>query len=67
MITIYSKEGCPKCRVLKMKLEQKGLEYAECQDTAEMLKMGLKSLPVMMCVDGQLLKFEEAVKYVNSL
>jgi hypothetical protein len=50
-----------------MKLEQKGLEYAECLDTAEMLKMGLKSLPVMLCADGQLMKFEEAVKYVNNL
>lgn len=67
MITIYSKEGCPKCRVLKMKLEQKGLEYVECQDTQKMVEMGLKSLPVMMCVDGTLMKFEEAVKYVNSL
>ena len=67
MITIYSKEGCPKCRVLKMKLEQKGIEYAECIDTAEMLRMGLKSLPVLMDVDGNLMKFEEAVKYVNSL
>ena len=67
LITIYSKEGCPKCRVLKMKLEQKGIEYAECLDTQKMMELGLKSLPVMMCADGQLYKFEEAVKYVNQL
>ena len=48
-----------------MKLEQKGIEYAECIDTAEMLRMGLKSLPVMMLADGELMKFEDAVKYVN--
>ena len=67
MITIYSKEGCPKCRVLKMKLDKKGIEYAECLDTEKMQEMGLKSLPVMLCADGELLKFEEAVKYVNQL
>ena len=66
MITIYSKVGCPRCKVLKMKLEQKGLEYAECQDTEKMIDMGLKSLPVL-AVDDKMLKFEDAVKYVNNL
>ena len=49
-----------------MKLEQKGLEYAECQDTEKMIDMGLKSLPVL-AVDDKMLKFEDAVKYVNNL
>lgn len=66
MITIYSKEGCPKCKVLKMKLEQKGIEYEDCQDIDRMLEMGLMSLPAMS-VDENLMKFEDAVKYVNSL
>lgn len=66
MITIYSKVGCPKCKVLKMKLEQKGLEYTDCQDTEKMISMGLKSLPVL-AVDDKMMKFEEAVKYVNNL
>ena len=66
MITIYSKVGCPRCKVLKMKLEQKGLEYAECQDTEKMIDMGLKSLPVL-AEDDKMLKFEDAVKYVNNL
>lgn len=66
MITVYSKDGCPKCRVLKMKLEQKGLEYEDCHDLDKAMGMGLKSFPVM-CVDGEILKFEDAVKYVNKL
>lgn len=64
MITIYSSDGCPKCRVLKMKLEQKGMEYTDCKDEEKMVEMGLTSLPVMD-VDGELLTFEQAVKFVN--
>lgn len=66
MITIYSKVGCPKCKVLKMKLDQKGMEYDECQDQEKMAGLGFKSLPVLD-VDGTVMKFEDAVKYVNQL
>ena len=66
MITIYSKEGCPKCKVLKMKLEQKGIEYTDCQDVDLMLSKGMMSLPQMQ-VDDDLMRFEDAVKYVNRL
>ncbi len=64
MITIYSKQGCPKCNVLKLKLERKGIEYTENQDVNVMIEKNILSLP-MMDVDGTLLTFEEAVKYVN--
>lgn len=64
MNTVYSKVGCPKCRVLKMKLEQKGIEYKECQDMEKMIGMGFMSLP-MLEIDGKILTFEEAVKYIN--
>ena len=66
MITVYSKPGCPKCRVLKMKLDKKGIEYDDFQDVDKMMKMGLLSLPIL-CVDGKMIKFEDAVKYVNEL
>lgn len=64
MNTVYSKVGCPRCRVLKMKMEQKGIEYEECQDMEKMIGMGFKSLP-MLEIDGKTLTFEEAVKYIN--
>lgn len=47
-----------------MKLEQKGMEYTDCKDEEKMVEMGLTSLPVMD-VDGELLTFEQAVKFVN--
>lgn len=64
MVTIYSKEGCPKCRALKMKLDMKGIAYEESHDYTRMQEQGLLSLPVME-VDDRLLTFEQAVKYVN--
>lgn len=66
MITIFSKEGCPKCRVLKMKLEQKGIQYEDRHDVEKLQELGFKSLPILD-VDGSMMKFEDAVKYVNGL
>ena len=64
MITVYSKPDCPKCYVLKAKLNQKGIEYSEIQDVDKMIEMNILSLP-MMDVDGALLTFEKAIEYVN--
>ena len=64
MITIYTKEGCPKCKILKLKLAQKNMEYKEVNDIDLMISMGIKSAP-QMDVDGQMYDFPEAIKYVN--
>lgn len=63
MYTIYS-TGCPKCKILKAKMEQKGLKYEECQDVSRMEELGIRSVPVLE-VDGKLLTFVEAVQYIN--
>lgn len=63
MYTIYS-TGCPRCKILKAKMDQKHLEYEECTDVDKMLKIGIKSVPVLG-VEDKLLTFEEAVKFVN--
>ena len=63
MYTIYS-TGCPRCKVLKTKMEQKGIEYNECQDVDKMRAMGIRSVPVL-AVDDRLLTFEDAIKFIN--
>lgn len=69
MITIYTTATCPRCKVLKMKLDQKGIAYEECLDEAKMQEMGIESVPAMavdgLSVDGELLDFAAAIKYVN--
>lgn len=64
MITIYTTQTCPKCKILKKKLQEKGIEYKEFNDEDEMQSMGILSVPVMD-VDGEQLDFPAAIKYVN--
>lgn len=63
MIKLYS-TGCPKCEVIKKKLEAKNIKYIECGDVEEMKARGIRFLPVIE-VDGQLLEFSEANKWIN--
>ena len=64
MVTVYTSPTCGRCKVLKMKLAQAGIEFEECQDVERMQAMGVESLP-MLAMDNRLLTFEEAVKYLN--
>ena len=59
-------QGCPKCKVLKAKLDQAGVEYELVDDFSieELRSRGVMSLPILE-VDGNLMKFEDAVKWVR--
>lgn len=63
MIVLYS-TGCPRCKVLKKKLDEAKADYNIVSDVDQMLAMGLKEAPVLE-VDGQRMEFAEAVKWVN--
>ena len=64
-IVLYS-TGCPKCKVLKGKLAERGIAYSECNDVDTMLSMGIKEVPVLR-VEDSLLSFSQAVAWINSL
>ena len=64
MITLYS-TGCPRCKVLKAKLQKKGIDYTEVTDIEEMTRLGMKSAPALS-VDGELLDFKKANDWVNA-
>ena len=56
---------CPRCEVLKTKLEQKNISYKEETDIEKMLQMGIKSVP-MLSIDGaSVMNFIDAIKWVN--
>ena len=65
MITVYSSSTCPKCKVLKLKLEKAGIAYEANENMEEMEQLGFKSLPMMKLEDGQILDFGAAVAYVK--
>ena len=57
--------GCPRCRVLKTKLDQKGIEYTENNSVDAMVFMGINEVPVLKIGD-KLLGFSEAIEWVNN-
>lgn len=63
-VILYS-NGCPKCNVLKSKLESKKIEFTESDDFSKLEKIGIKSLPIME-IDGKILTFVEANAWINN-
>ena len=63
-IILYS-TGCPKCKVLKSKLEEKNIEFVENNSVEEMTGLGITQVPVLS-VDGVLFDFKQAVTWVNN-
>lgn len=63
-LVLYS-TGCPKCRVLKKKLSDKGLAFEENSSVDEMEKLGITEVPVLS-IDGELLEFSAAIQWVNN-
>ena len=63
-LTLFT-TGCPKCIILKKKLEQKEIAYEENTNVDEMRQLGINEVPVLT-VNGDLLSFKEANKWINS-
>ena len=66
MNIIYTQENCPKCKILKKKMDDKHIEYVECSDVNVMVSKGVEFTP-MLEVDGQMKGYSEAVKWVNEV
>lgn len=64
-VVLYS-TGCPKCEVLKRKLAEHEITYAENKSVDEMLALGITAVPVLQ-INGQMYGFTEAVKLLNSM
>lgn len=62
-VVLYSNH-CPQCMLLSAKLKQNGVNYAEVNDIDLMISKGFQSMP-MLEVDGVVMKFADALKWVN--
>ena len=62
-VVLYS-TGCPKCIVLKEKMDSGAIAYTENSSREEMLSLGIKQVPILS-VDGELLDFAQANEWVN--
>lgn len=62
-VVLYS-TGCPRCNVLKQKLDSKGITFTEDSDVDKMLSMNITQVPVLE-VDGKRMEFVEANFWIN--
>ena len=62
-VVMYS-TGCPKCKILKKKLDEKKVVYEEETDVEKMKSKGIERVPVLE-VEGKLFSYSEAVKLIN--
>ena len=53
-IILYKSMTCPQCKVVKMKLENKGIPFVEENDVDKMLLHGINHIPTLE-VDGECL------------
>jgi glutaredoxin-related protein len=58
MVVLYS-TNCPKCKVLKSKLEKLNIDYVEVTDIKELIDKGFKEAPQLE-VDGEFMNFSQA-------
>lgn len=65
MIVVYIQNGCPKCMVLKKKLEDCGIQYTESNDLDVLIKNGFSFTPVLS-INGRMMNFSEAIQWINS-
>ena len=60
---LYS-TGCPKCKILKVKLDKLGIEYTTIEDMDLMQAKGFKEVPKLE-VDGVVYSFKDAVDWLK--
>lgn len=66
ILNLYTTKNCPRCKVLKMKLDNKNIEYNEIQDIEVLISKGIKQAPILE-VDGEFMDLAKANTFINSL
>ena len=61
---ILYEHGCPRCKVLKSKLDQKGVEYETVNDIEIMKEKGFAEAPKLE-VEEKIMDFKEAVEWIG--
>lgn len=64
MIVLYS-TNCPKCKVLKAKMNEIGIEFTENNSVEDMLALGIRQVPVLS-YNGDLMNFNQAIQWIQN-
>ena len=63
MVVLYS-TNCPRCKVLKAKMDQAGIDYTEVTDIDVMTEKGFIEAP-MLELDGKLMSFSQGIAWIK--
>lgn len=67
MITLYTSNTCGICKMIKMKLDKKGIPYNNETNINELIDMGVQRLPVLKLEDGTIMtSLPEINDWVNN-
>ena len=64
MMIIFYSTNCPKCKVLKTKLDKINIQYTVNENVDKMLQLGIQSVPALQ-IDDTILDFGQAVKWLK--
>lgn len=64
-IILYS-NNCPRCMVLKDKLDKANIDYIINNNIDELINMGIQTVPVLK-INDKILDFATAMKYVTMI
>lgn len=62
MVILYS-TGCPKCRILEKKLDEKKIKYEVVTNRDVMIDKGFSSAPKLE-IDGEILDFSDGMRWI---
>lgn len=62
---ILYEHGCPRCKVLKAKLDNSGIQYETVNDVEIMKMKGFDEAPKLEIEDGTIIGFKEAVDWIK--
>ena len=69
-IVLYKSTTCPQCKVVKMKLDRKGLAYEERltdnMTPAELGEAGIKGIPTMFIDGEKISNLREMTKWIDA-
>lgn len=65
-LTLYTKDDCPRCDMLKAKLNAKNISFVEIKDESVIEALGIDFLPVLQ-VGEEFMQLSKANDFINSL